>query len=159
MKTSIFAFRQGPSPFCKSLPFPPSRQVSPLCRPISPSNSHHRHHFPPGYYLHRNGYSTISPLESPDESPGPRFIKVSNIPAPHLGHIRVLKLNSPKTKNALSLSLLRELRLEIKLVKDQKNTHNELGLGPTRVLIVASELNVFCAGAHSKVMEATGEIK
>ncbi|MCJ1423964.1 hypothetical protein MMC29_001851 [Sticta canariensis] len=214
MKASIFAFKQGLGPFCKPLRFSPSRQVSLLCRPTFPPNSHLRHHFYPGPSPHRNGYSTIhpdegpreslhgsshenphespdnspddspdeSPDDSPDESPDDssdespdeltpsfsppprpsnrlRLVKVSNIPAPHLGHIRVLTLNSWKEKNALSLGLLKELRLEIKSVKSQKNTHDELGLGPTRVLIVASELNVFCAGANFKVTEEGKENK
>lgn len=198
MKASIFAFKQGLGPFCKSLPFPPSRQVSLLCRPTFPSNSHHRHHFYPGHSPHRNGYSTInpdegpreslhgsphenpheSPHESPDESPDeshdeltpsfspppnpsnrPRLVKVSNTPAPHLGHIRVLTLNSWKERNALSLALLRDLRLEIKSVMAQEKTHDELGLGPTRVLIVASELDVFSAGADFKVTEEGEENK
>lgn len=191
MKASNFAFKQGFGPVCKSLPFFPSRQVSLLCRPISPSNSHHRQNFYPGRSPHRNGYSTVNPEgphESPNESPlgsphshespkenpdelkpsfsppplasnRPRLIKVWNILAPHQGHIRVLGLNSPKEKNALSLGLLKNLRLEIRSIMAQKNTHYELGLGPTRVLIVASELGVFSAGAYFKVTEEKTEAK
>ena len=206
MKASNFAFKQGFGPVCKSLPFFPSRQDSLLCRPISPSNSHHRQNFYPGRSPHRNDYSTVNPdegsHESPDESPlgsshsqespddsglwsprsnkspkespdelkpsfsppplasnRPRLIKVWNILAPHQGHIRVLGLNSPKEKNALSLGLLKNLRLEIRSIMAQKNTHDELGLGPTRVLIVASELGVFSAGAYFKVTEEKTEAK
>lgn len=109
--------------------------------------------------------------------PYPAFIKVINRPAKHLGHIRILELNSPQNANAISWWLLRQLQHEINLVRAQGDLRNRNGtarrsdalatkdkgseknassetvlerLGPTRVLIIASRLDVFCAGADLK---------
>ncbi|KAM0805240.1 methylglutaconyl-CoA hydratase mitochondrial precursor [Usnea florida] len=72
----------------------------------------------------------------------PTLLKTHTIPAPHIGHIRVLSLNNPATRNAISRQLLRELRAEIDALKREAGT---------RVLILASELDeCFCAGADLK---------
>ena len=53
----------------------------------------------------------------------PSLITTKNIPAPHSGHIRILTLNSPHNKNAISWQLLSELSNEITKIKQQ--TENE----------------------------------
>lgn len=46
-------------------------------------------------------------------STSPSLLKVCNLAAPHTGHIRIITLNSPRNKNALSLQLLAELEAEL----------------------------------------------
>lgn len=76
---------------------------------------------------------------------GSSVIKVSNIPAPHCGLIRVLSLNRPEARNAISRQLLAELSQHITAI------HEEGENGPTRALILASESDAsFCAGADLK---------
>ncbi len=74
-----------------------------------------------------------------------QLIKVFNSPAPHAGSIRVLSLNRPHARNAISLQLLRDLKRHVQMLRE------EGGKGSTRVLILASEVdNCFCAGADLK---------
>ncbi|KAI9707647.1 MAG: hypothetical protein M1836_000608 [Candelina mexicana] len=74
-----------------------------------------------------------------------QLIKVSDSPAPHAGSIRVLSLNRPNARNAISRQLLRDLRHHIRILSEEE------GKGPTRVLILASEVDsCFCAGADLK---------
>lgn len=67
------------------------------------------------------------------------------MPAPHAGTIKILSLNRPQSRNAISKQLLSELAHEIQsIAKEDEN-------GPTRALILASECdNAFCAGADLK---------
>lgn len=122
----------------------------------------------------QQGEEILTPNPLPPYS---TFIKVINRPAKHLGHIRILELNSPQNANAISWWLLRQLQREINLVRAQGDLRNRNGtatrsdapatkdkgseknasskavlerLGPTRVLIIASRLDVFCAGADLK---------
>ncbi|EFX01296.1 mitochondrial methylglutaconyl-hydratase [Grosmannia clavigera kw1407] len=99
---------------------------------------------------HRSYSSSAEPL-----------VVVSDLPAPNSGHIRVLELNRPDARNAISLALLAALRGQIEAVADQYDGEgNELpaartagqdGLGPTRALILASAVDsCFCAGADLK---------
>jgi len=72
-------------------------------------------------------------------------INIRNIPAPHSGSIRILSLNSPKNRNAISRALLADLSRHI------TDIHNEGPQGPTRALIIASDVDeAFCAGADLK---------
>lgn len=72
-------------------------------------------------------------------------IKVTRIPAPHAGNIRILSLNRPSARNAISRQLLYELRRQVEEIS------NEPEDGPTRALILASESDqAFCAGADLK---------
>lgn len=72
-------------------------------------------------------------------------IKVSRVPAPHAGNIRILSLNRPTARNAISRQLLTELRQQVEEIS------NEPEDGPTRALILASESDqAFCAGADLK---------
>ncbi|KAF3910826.1 hypothetical protein ABW20_dc0104502 [Dactylellina cionopaga] len=71
-----------------------------------------------------------------------------SIPAPHIGTIRLLLLNRPAAKNALSWDLLRAFRDHIDSVA------SEGGKGDTRALVIGSSESgiggVFCAGADLK---------
>ena len=92
------------------------------------------------------------------------LVRVTNLPATNTGHIRVLELNRPVARNAISKSLLAELRAEVDNVQAQYTSDGEelpppfsasaraaKQEGPTRVLVVASAVNSsFCAGADLK---------
>ncbi len=72
-------------------------------------------------------------------------LRVLQHPAPHSGHIRVLLLNRPETRNALSRQLVSELAKQIDTI------NAEGGVGATRTLIIASEIDqAFCSGADLK---------
>ncbi|KAJ4363806.1 hypothetical protein N0V95_001001 [Ascochyta clinopodiicola] len=72
-------------------------------------------------------------------------LNVINYPAPHSGNIRILSLNRPAARNAISRQLLSELSQQITSI------HNEGQTGTTRALILASEVDTsFCAGADLK---------
>lgn len=96
---------------------------------------------------------------------GAPLITVTHLPAPNSGHIRILELNRPKARNAISKALLAQLRAEIDDVHSQYDEGgNELppkkifggaagvdAKGPTRAVILASALDTsFCAGADLK---------
>ncbi|KAK4159067.1 ClpP/crotonase-like domain-containing protein [Cladorrhinum sp. PSN259] len=102
------------------------------------------------------------------ESAGP-LLRITDLPAPNSGHIRVLELNRPSARNAISRVLLNTLRDEIDAVHAQYDaaTGEEIPTpeweqpfggvpgepkrGPTRALIVASAVDTaFCAGADLK---------
>ena len=102
------------------------------------------------------------------ENAGP-LIRITDIPAPSSGHIRILELNRPAARNAISRALLNNLRDEIDAIHAQYDaaTGDELPTpeweqrfggvagepkkGPTRALIVASAVDSsFCAGADLK---------
>lgn len=72
-------------------------------------------------------------------------IRLQNHPAPHSGTIRVLLLDRPEARNALSKQLVTDLRRHVDEIKA------EGGTGGTRALIVASNVDkAFCAGADLK---------
>lgn len=88
------------------------------------------------------------------------LLKVCNLAAPHTGHIRVITLNSPRNKNAISRQLLAELEAELQSCHDETTKEDNawqskkpgatLGQG-TRAIIIGSEVDgVFCAGADLK---------
>jgi methylglutaconyl-CoA hydratase len=88
-----------------------------------------------------------------------QLIRVSNVPAASSGHIRVLELNRPSARNAISKALLTSLRNEIDAVHAQYGPNGEEvdgGLakteaGPTRAVVIASAVDsCFCAGADLK---------
>ncbi|KAF2734675.1 ClpP/crotonase [Polyplosphaeria fusca] len=77
-------------------------------------------------------------------APAP-VVKVSIVPAPHCGSIRILSFNRPAARNAISRQLLAELKSNV------ADIHSEGELGSTRALILASEVDSsFCAGADLK---------
>lgn len=93
-------------------------------------------------------------LLSSSTASAPALIKTTNIPTSHAGHIRVLSLNSPHNRNAISRQLLSELSSSIDAVKaqaeDEAAKGEVVGHG-TRVLVLASEVDeCFCAGADLK---------
>lgn len=105
-------------------------------------------------FTFRRLYSTSEPL-----------IRVTNLPAASTGHIRILELNRPQARNAISKALLDSLRAEIHDVQNQYGPDGEeispaqrfggaAGVdekGPTRALILASAVDTcFCAGADLK---------
>lgn len=105
-------------------------------------------------------YSTATAADS-----AAPLITVTHLPAPGSGHIRVLELNRPSARNAISKALLAQLRAEIDNVHAQYDEGgNELpprkvfggaagvdAKGPTRAVILASAVDTsFCAGADLK---------
>ncbi|KAL8817935.1 MAG: hypothetical protein Q9223_003329 [Gallowayella weberi] len=108
----------------------------------------------------RQSHRDTAAKGSISSSNSPSLIKITNIPAPHTGHIRVITLNSPKNKNAISRQLLEELDAEFRGVAEAFGKEDEawrnkepnavLGQG-TRVIVIGSEVDgVFCAGADLK---------
>lgn len=72
-------------------------------------------------------------------------IKVQQHPAPHSGVIRVLLLDRPEARNALSRKLVSELTRHV------DDIQAEAGAGKTRALIIASNIDpAFCSGADLK---------
>ncbi|KAI0965530.1 ClpP/crotonase [Xylaria arbuscula] len=107
-------------------------------------------------------FRLVRPYSS--DAGGP-LINVINLPAPNSGHIRVLELNRPAARNAISKALLAALRAEIDDVHaqytpegDEKPIPPRFGgaagpdqKGPTRALVLASAVDAsFCAGADLK---------
>ena len=98
----------------------------------------------------RRLYSTAS-----DSGP---LIRVTDLPAAGSGHIRILELNRPSARNAISRSLLSALRAELDDLHQQYTPDGKedgkaisAGNGPTRAVVVASAVNTsFCAGADLK---------
>jgi methylglutaconyl-CoA hydratase len=92
------------------------------------------------------------------------IINVVNLPAPNTGHIRILELNRPAARNAISKALLASLRAEIDDIQSQYTKTGEEApttrfggaaganeVGPTRALVLASAVDAsFCAGADLK---------
>lgn len=93
------------------------------------------------------------------------LIRVTNVPAPNSGHIRILELNRAPARNAISRALLASLRAEVDDVAGQYGPGGEelppkvrfggaAGVdekGPTRAVVLASTVGTsFCAGADLK---------
>ena len=92
------------------------------------------------------------------------LVRVTNLPAAGSGHIRILELNRPSARNAISKALLAALRAEIDDVHAQYDSEGReipvkrfggaAGVdekGATRALILASAVDTsFCAGADLK---------
>ncbi|KAI1305111.1 ClpP/crotonase [Xylaria venustula] len=117
----------------------------------------------PTFRLVAPAFRLVRPYSS-DAAAGP-LINVINLPAPNSGHIRVLELNRPAARNAISNALLAALRAEIDDVHaqytpdgDEKPIPSRFGgaagvdqRGPTRALVLASAVDAsFCAGADLK---------
>jgi methylglutaconyl-CoA hydratase len=72
-------------------------------------------------------------------------INIQQVPAPGSGYVRVLLLNRPKARNAISKELLNALRFQVDAISAEQ------GNGPTRALVLASNADsAFCAGADLK---------
>ena len=95
--------------------------------------------FPPVRVTVAKALSTTAP--SADDV----VIKTQQLPAPGSGSIRLLLLNRPQTRNALSRQLLDDLSTKVESIAA------EHGSGPTRALVLASNVDsTFCAGADLK---------
>ncbi len=110
------------------------------------TNSPLPHHLPPPtQHRNRNLSTTLSPTP---------LLQATDIPAPHIGSIRILTLSSPHNSNALSLSLLPLLSHEITAL----SRGGDGSRGGVRALVIASALdNVFCAGADLKERRAMSD--
>lgn len=88
----------------------------------------------------------VRPLQRCAYSSAPApAINITNVPAPHSGSIRILSLNRPAARNAISRQLLAELHHQVNSI------HSEGEKGSTRALILASDVDTsFCAGADLK---------
>lgn len=92
--------------------------------------------------------------------PSPLLLKVINKPAAHSGHIRVISLNRPAARNALSVQLVDELTAQLRAIEAESRSRTISSAhadaqndarSNTRVLIISSELDsCFCAGADLK---------
>ncbi|KAI3401363.1 hypothetical protein diail_11447 [Diaporthe ilicicola] len=84
----------------------------------------------------------------PEQQP---LIRITNIPAPHAGHIRLLEINRPSARNAISTALISALAACVAAVRATSCEGLAIGPGPTRALIIASaDDKSFCAGADLK---------
>jgi methylglutaconyl-CoA hydratase len=116
----------------------------------------------PSPFFLRRLYSTAAPSAGAEAGP---LIRVTNLPAAGSGHIRVLELNRPSARNAISKALLAALRAEVDDVHAQYDTEGReiapparfggaAGMdqkGATRALVLASAVDTsFCAGADLK---------
>lgn len=103
---------------------------------------------------HRSSlFPTSRRLYSASTDAAEPLIRVTNLAAPNSGHIRVLELNRPAARNAISRALLSSLRSEVDAVHAQydADTGKELQNEPTRALVLASAVDsCFCAGADLK---------
>lgn len=72
-------------------------------------------------------------------------ILTQQIPAPGSGHVRVLQLNRPQARNAISRHLLDTLAKHVRTIAAEE------GNGPTRAVVLSSNVDAaFCAGADLK---------
>lgn len=92
----------------------------------------------PTYSFHRHN-STAPVLEASDgDASELSVLNVRNVTAPHLGHIRILSLNSPENRNALSWPLLRRLRREVGAIHTDIKAYP--GIGASGPMIDAEEI-------------------
>ncbi|KAL8999595.1 MAG: hypothetical protein Q9169_001555 [Polycauliona sp. 2 TL-2023] len=127
--------------------------------PLAPHNASNRWML--GVQARRGLNNTRFPHEQHrDNKAAPSLINVYRLTAPHVGHIRVITLNSPRNKNAISQQLLAELEAELQNIHHEareeesawqsKKAGAALGQG-TRAIVIGSEVDgVFCAGADLK---------
>lgn len=109
--------------------------------------------------------STPKRLYSIDSKHPTPLIHITDLPAPNSGRIRVLSLNRPAARNAISRQLLHELRSHVDAVAAEYGPESaELPrpklyggaagtdeMGPVRALILTSAVDsCFCAGADLK---------
>lgn len=81
--------------------------------------------------------------------PSPSTMRVEDHDAPHTGKIRVLLMDQPVNRNALSRSFCKDLGDQIEKIKSQQTS--EITKDSIRALVLASNLdNAFCAGADLK---------
>ena len=85
-------------------------------------------------------------------SSAPSLITRTLVPAPHVGSIWVLGLNSPANRNAISRVLLSKLGEDVKSLSDGLRFRNPpFDADPPRALVLASDVDgAFSAGADLK---------
>lgn len=86
--------------------------------------------------------------------PRPTFINISNVEAPHGGCMRILELDRPRAKNAISYEMLDRLA---EAIEDVWQSIDPSSTTPdqVRVLIITSSSDTaFCAGADLKERKA-----
>lgn len=89
--------------------------------------------------LHRAARTFATSAAPETEKPA---LQCHHIPAPGSGHVRVLLLDRPATRNAISRAVLAGLTRHVDELQEQGGT------GPTRALVLGSAVDgVFCAGA------------
>ena len=106
--------------------------------------------------------SLIDATEKPssEKASSQALIKVKDVPAPHVGRIRVITLSSPRNKNAISRQLLKELHAQVSNIRYQSHVESKawatkehavsMGQG-IRGVVIGSEVDgAFCAGADLK---------
>jgi methylglutaconyl-CoA hydratase len=95
--------------------------------------------------LLRYGYGSRRHISAAATTAESSTVKAQQHPAPHSGIIRVLLLDRPEARNALSRKLVSELTRHVDEIQA------EGGGGKTRALIIASNIDqAFCSGADLK---------
>jgi methylglutaconyl-CoA hydratase len=85
----------------------------------------------------------------PYSSSSSSTMKIIDYDAPHTGKIRVLLMDQPANRNALSRQFCKDFGEQIEVVKSQQSA--KMSKESIRALILASNLdNAFCAGADLK---------
>ncbi|MCJ1337149.1 hypothetical protein MMC09_002428 [Bachmanniomyces sp. S44760] len=125
----------------------------------------------PNHSVHQNNPHRKNSTQSPYSD----IIQRITIPAPHLGHILILKLNNERSRNAISTSLLASLASIVSEIQAQAQAQAQTQVpgpaplststsspdttsdrlptnaDPTRALILSSAIDTaFCAGADLK---------
>lgn len=83
-------------------------------------------------------------------------LRISSIPAPHIGTIQIIALDRPQSRNAISKNLLSELSYQIESLHTQLQSitsgpHPHLVSDTPRALIITSTSpSCFCSGADLK---------
>jgi methylglutaconyl-CoA hydratase len=81
----------------------------------------------------------------------PSLVTSESFEAPHCGTIKVLKLNRPEARNAISKGLLADLQSEVANLDLFPLNGQSNSPSAVRALIITSAVNnVFCAGADLK---------
>ncbi|KAG9230432.1 ClpP/crotonase-like domain-containing protein [Amylocarpus encephaloides] len=126
----------------------------------------------PLLHIARSRATIARPLLRYYSTPSETFIKVNDIPAPGSGRIRILSLSRPSARNAISTTLLQQLRENVQSIAEEyddygdevpsKETYGGAAgpdvKGPTRAVIIASEVDsCFCAGADLKERKKMSE--
>ncbi|KAK6387207.1 hypothetical protein LTS17_000473 [Exophiala oligosperma] len=120
-----------------------------ILRPLAPTSTSKINTPSVRYYAASSSSTSSSGSDSP--------IKVLTHPAPHNGHIKILLLDRPASRNALSRRLITDLRSQISRIQSEHEAaasrqsasrSSTAAADPTRALILASSNDkAFCAGA------------
>lgn len=129
-------------PLCRSYPHQPSSFFPELRSPLTSHPTVHSIMILLRPRTRPMGFRRILVRQSSTHT---ALINARSVPAPHSGSIRILALNNPKSRNAISRALLSELTSHI------NDISMEGPRGSTRALILTSDVDAsFCAGADLK---------